>query len=150
MQPDWWLKPLVSSLGMYLLGIRPESQSKPGTKMVHPEPSTGSRRRPRLFMRGIGPYEPSSARVLGTWLTWFHGNPSLAWGCAMAGPSKPRGSGAWPKRAAGFPRSFRTLGRILPRDVRTEYLLIQRMGFPFIVLGCYDFNFLIQLMGFPN
>ena len=33
-----------------------ESQSKPGTKMVYPEPCTGLRRRPQLFMVGIVPY----------------------------------------------------------------------------------------------
>ena len=32
-----------------------ESQSKPGTKMVYPEPCTGLRRRPQLFVAGA-PY----------------------------------------------------------------------------------------------
>ena len=41
-----------------------ESQSKPGTKMVYPEPCTGLRRRPQLFLVGIVPYSPSSTQVL--------------------------------------------------------------------------------------
>ena len=41
-----------------------ESQSKPGTKMVDPEPCKELRRRPRLFMAGIVLYKASSTRVL--------------------------------------------------------------------------------------
>ena len=33
-----------------------ESQSKPGVKMVFPEPCKALRRRPQLFMAGIVPY----------------------------------------------------------------------------------------------
>ena len=33
-----------------------ESQSKPGSKMVDPEPCKESRRRPQLFVAGIVPY----------------------------------------------------------------------------------------------
>ena len=36
-----------------------ESQSKPGTKMVDPEPCKELRRRPQLFIAGIVPYWPS-------------------------------------------------------------------------------------------
>ena len=45
-----------------------ESQSKPvtkpGTKMVYPEPCKELRRRPQLFLAGVVPYQPSSTRVL--------------------------------------------------------------------------------------
>ena len=41
-----------------------ESQSKPGTKMVYPEPCQELRRRPQLVMAGIVPYQPSSTRVM--------------------------------------------------------------------------------------
>ena len=40
----------VSSVGSV------ESQSKPGIKMVYPEPCKELRRRPQLFMAGIVPY----------------------------------------------------------------------------------------------
>ena len=39
------------------------SKSKPGIKMVYPEPCKEFRRRPQLFMVGIIPYQPSSTRV---------------------------------------------------------------------------------------
>ena len=41
-----------------------ESQSKPGTMVVIPEPCKELRRRPQLFMAGIVPYQPLSTRVL--------------------------------------------------------------------------------------
>ena len=51
--------------GGSLGGVPPnESQSKPGTKMAHPEPCKELRRRPQLLMVGIVPYYPSSTRVL--------------------------------------------------------------------------------------
>ena len=41
-----------------------ESQSKPGTKMVDPEPCKELRRRPQLYIAGIVPYQPSLTRVV--------------------------------------------------------------------------------------
>ena len=41
-----------------------ESQSKPGTKMVNPEPCKEMKRRPQPFMAEIAPYKPSFTRVL--------------------------------------------------------------------------------------
>ena len=41
-----------------------ESQSKPGTKMVCPEPCKELRRRPQLFLAGTAPCQPSSTRAL--------------------------------------------------------------------------------------
>ena len=35
-----------------------ESQSKPGIKMVYPEPCKELRRRPQLFLAGTAPYKP--------------------------------------------------------------------------------------------
>ena len=39
-----------------------ESFSKPGTKMVNPEPCKELKRRPHLFMAGIVPYAPKRSR----------------------------------------------------------------------------------------
>ena len=52
--------PLLGSdfngLTRLILQIRLESQSKPGTGMVHPDPGKEFRRRPQLFLVGIVPY----------------------------------------------------------------------------------------------
>ena len=42
----------------------PESQSKPGIKMLYPELCKDLRRRPQLFMAGSLPSEPPSTQVL--------------------------------------------------------------------------------------
>ena len=39
-----------------VLGLDQESQSKPGVKMVYPEPCKELRRRPQQFLAGTAPY----------------------------------------------------------------------------------------------
>ena len=62
--PEAILKRPHGSGYLYLLGSS-ESQSKPGIKMVHPEPCEElQQRRPQLFLVGIVHYKPSLTRVL--------------------------------------------------------------------------------------
>ena len=67
-------------------------KSKPGTKMVDPEPCKELSRRPQLFMAGILPYEPSLARVLIA-IHLVFGGPQRA----FTGPEAVPHQNSWPK-----------------------------------------------------
>ena len=56
--------PVLELVSVAIAFSASESQSKPGIKMVYPEPCKEVRRRPQLFLVGIVPYKPSSTRVL--------------------------------------------------------------------------------------